>query len=141
MASRVSAIRTSYDVLFMLTCISLINQHTTTLLSKSSTSLYHAMQAPTTRRAATRQRGNDENALPSQSQGLRNKPSLSHLGPPAKAAGASAPTVPSKKPTAVKAGAKRTALGGVVGNGIKEEVEEDSKKSGRSSLPRIGVRG
>ena len=85
-------------------------------------------QAQPTRRAASRQKGNDENAHPVQSQGLRNKPSLSHLGPASKVVGTSsgAPVAGSKKPVAVKAGAKRTALGGVVGNGIKEEVEEKS---------------
>lgn len=87
-------------------------------------------QVPTTRRAAARQ--NDENAQPTRAaQSVRNKPSLSNLGPAAKAAGAaSAPAAAGKKAAPVKAGAKRTALGGVVGNGIKEDVEEDTKKSG-----------
>ena len=88
-------------------------------------------QAPTTRRAAASRR-NDENALPAQTTqatgGLRNKASLSNLGPAAKAA---APAAGGKKAAPVKAGAKRTALGGVVGNGIKEEVEEE-KKAGKS---------
>ncbi|OWZ42086.1 cyclin [Cryptococcus neoformans c45] len=76
-----------------------------------------------TRRAATRSR-NDENAAPQPS--VRTKPSISHLGPASKAAVVNASVAAGKKPVAVKAGAKRTALGGVVVNG-KEDTEAAKK--------------
>jgi hypothetical protein len=93
-------------------------------------------QAPTTRRAAASRR-NDENAQPAPTtQALRNKSSMSNLGPAAKAAAPAAAA--GKKAVPVKAGAKRTALGGVVGNGIKEDVEADTKKPGTSAeLPAL----
>ncbi|ODN92804.1 cyclin [Cryptococcus wingfieldii CBS 7118] len=78
-------------------------------------------QNPATRRPATRSR-NDENAAPQPS--IRNKPSLSHLGPAQKTAvsGASAAAA-GKKPVAAKVGAKRTALGGVAVNAKEDGVE------------------
>lgn len=76
-----------------------------------------------TRRAATRSR-NDENAAPQPS--VRTKPSISHLGPASKAAVINASVAADKKPVAVKTGAKRTALGGVVVNG-KEEIDAARK--------------
>ncbi|WRT68281.1 uncharacterized protein IL334_005257 [Kwoniella shivajii] len=87
-----------------------------------------ASRAANTRRAASRPR-NDENAAPTQA-GLRTKTSLSHLGPAQKIAVASTSGTAGaiKKPVAVKAGAKRTALGGVVTNVVKEEPLDDAKK-------------
>ncbi|WWC90823.1 uncharacterized protein L201_005760 [Kwoniella dendrophila CBS 6074] len=87
-----------------------------------------ASRAANTRRAVTRTR-NDENAAPTQA-GLKPKTSLSHLGPAQKvsATSTSSTTGAVKKPVAVKAGAKRTALGGVVTNVIKEEQVDDAKK-------------
>ncbi|WWC71676.1 uncharacterized protein I206_105634 [Kwoniella pini CBS 10737] len=87
-----------------------------------------ASRAANTRRAASRTR-NDENAAPTQA-GLRTKTSLSHLGPAQKVsvASTSGTTGAVKKPVAVKAGAKRTALGGVVTNIVKEENVDDAKK-------------
>jgi hypothetical protein len=52
---------------------------------------------------------------------MRTKTSMSHLGL------AQTVAVPTKKPAAVKAGAKRTALGGVVANG-QQEAMQDGKK-------------
>ncbi|WVQ68207.1 uncharacterized protein L199_006414 [Kwoniella botswanensis] len=87
-----------------------------------------ASRAANTRRTASRTR-NDENAAPTQA-GLRTKTSLSHLGPAQKVSVASTSGTAGavKKPVAVKAGAKRTALGGVVTNVVKEEQYEDEKK-------------
>jgi len=83
-------------------------------------------QGGNTRRATSRTRTNDENAIPSQP--MWTKSSMSHLGPAQKT------VAPVKKQTvAVKAGAKRTALGGVVANGQKEEFE-DVKKPCESSV-------
>jgi G2/mitotic-specific cyclin 1/2 len=65
---------------------------------------------------------------------LRNKSSISSFGPAQKVNANT--TAPAKKPTAtVKAGAKRTALGGVVANGQKDELMDDAKASGKSSPP------
>jgi G2/mitotic-specific cyclin 1/2 len=89
-------------------------------------------QTANPRRATSRSR-NDENALPIASNAgvMRSKTSMSHLGPAQRAAGipAGAGVVGAKKGTtaAVKAGAKRTALGGVVGNRVKEEEVMDRK--------------
>ncbi|WWC63182.1 uncharacterized protein I303_105782 [Kwoniella dejecticola CBS 10117] len=87
-----------------------------------------ASRAANPRRAASRTR-NDENAAPTQA-GLRTKTSLSHLGPAQKVSVASTSSNAGavKKPVAVKAGAKRTALGGVVTNIVKEEPIDDAKK-------------
>ncbi|KAK8854880.1 hypothetical protein IAR55_003619 [Kwoniella newhampshirensis] len=88
-----------------------------------------ASRAANTRRAASRPR-NDENAAPSQAT-MRSKTSMSHLGPAQKVAVASSSVVlgaGGKKPVAVKAGAKRTALGGVVTNVVREEMNDDAKK-------------
>ncbi|ODN78951.1 hypothetical protein L202_04466 [Cryptococcus amylolentus CBS 6039] len=83
-----------------------------------------ASRNPATRRPATRSR-NDENAAPQPS--IRNKPSLSHLGPAQKTAVSNASAaVAGKKPVAAKVGAKRTALGGVVVNAKEDGV--DGKK-------------
>ena len=56
---------------------------------------------------------------------------MSHLGPAQKVG------APTKQPVIAnaKAGAKRTALGGVVANGQQEELE-DAKKPRTSSCPR-----
>jgi hypothetical protein len=89
-------------------------------------------QTANPRRATSRSR-NDENALPITSNAgvMRSKTSMSHLGPAQRAAGvpAGAGVVGAKKGAAVtvKAGAKRTALGGVVGNGVKGEEVMDNK--------------
>ncbi|ORY35421.1 cyclin-like protein [Naematelia encephala] len=83
-----------------------------------------ASRTANTRRAASRTRGNDENTVPSQA--VRSKPSLSSFGPPQKSTIPTASSNAAKKPTTVKAGAKRTALGGVVTN-VKEEAD-DAKK-------------
>ncbi|OCF40839.1 cyclin [Kwoniella heveanensis CBS 569] len=83
---------------------------------------------PTNARRTTSRTRNDENAAPTQ---VRTKTSMSHLGPAQKVNVASTSTsaaAGAKKPVAVKAGAKRTALGGVVTNIVKEEVQEDDKK-------------
>ncbi|WWD18971.1 hypothetical protein CI109_103428 [Kwoniella shandongensis] len=86
-----------------------------------------ASRAANTRRAASRTR-NDENAAPTQAA-MRTKTSMSHLGPAQKVAVASSSVAgAAKKPVAVKAGAKRTALGGVVTNVVKEEMVDDGKK-------------
>lgn len=77
-------------------------------------------QAAASRRGATRTKATDENAFPSQA--MRNKTSMSHLGPAQKT------TQPVKKPVAVKVGAKRTALGGVVNNGQQEDMDEKKRK-------------
>ncbi|WVQ81973.1 hypothetical protein IAT38_004100 [Cryptococcus sp. DSM 104549] len=83
-----------------------------------------SQQNPVTRRAASRTR-NDENAAPQPT--VRNKPSLSHLGPAQKVAAAGVTAgAGGKKPVAVKAGAKRTALGGVVVN-EQRDVDEGKK--------------
>nr|ODN98834.1 cyclin [Cryptococcus depauperatus CBS 7855] len=87
-------------------------------------------QNPANRRVATRTR-NDENAAPQPS--MRNKPSLTHLGPAQKMASSST-AIAGKKPTAVKAGAKRTALGGVVMNS-NENVDETRKPLKANSKP------
>ena len=87
-------------------------------------------QAGNTRRPASRTRTNDENALPTQA--MRAKTSMSHLGPAQKVVG------PAKKIVAVKAGAKRTALGGVVGNSQKEDME-DTRKSCEVATLSIGA--
>lgn len=93
----------------------------------------HTIQANNVRRAAARPR-TDENAVPTQSATLRNKSSISSFGPAQKVNANT--TAPAKKPTAtVKAGAKRTALGGVVANGQKDELMDDAKASGKSSPP------
>lgn len=84
---------------------------------------YPTQNPVVTRRAATRSR-NDENAAPQQS--VRTKPSISHLGPASKTAAVNVSVAAGKKPVAVKVGAKRTALGGVVVNG-KEETEAGKK--------------
>lgn len=90
---------------------------------KAQAHSYLAQNPVVTRRAATRSR-NDENAAPQPS--VRTKPSISHLGPASKAAVVNASVVAGKKPVAVKAGAKRTALGGAVVNG-KEDTEAAKK--------------
>ena len=78
-------------------------------------------QALATRRQTTRR--TDENAVSGQSAAVKGvKSTMAHLPPAQKALA----TGGLKKPVAVKAGAKRTALGGVVANGIKEDVEEKS---------------
>ncbi|EIW67370.1 hypothetical protein TREMEDRAFT_40507 [Tremella mesenterica DSM 1558] len=77
-------------------------------------------RAANSRRAASRTR-TDENAVPSQT--LRSKPSLSSLGPAQKVG----VTVNQGKKVGAKVGAKRTVLGGVVGNGVKDDVEEGKK--------------
>ncbi|WVF72679.1 hypothetical protein IAT40_007497 [Kwoniella sp. CBS 6097] len=86
---------------------------------------------PTNARRTTSRTRNDENAAPTQAA-MRTKTSLSHLGPAQKVNAASTSTsvaAGAKKPVAVKAGAKRTALGGVVTNIVKEEsLQDDSKK-------------
>ena len=83
-------------------------------------------QAPTTRRQTTRR--TDENAVSGHSAAVKGvKATMAHL-PPGQKALASATGI--KKPVAVKAGAKRTALGGVVANGIKEEPI-DGKSDGK----------
>lgn len=84
-------------------------------------------RAGNTRRPASRTRTNDENALPTQA--MRTKTSMSHLGPAQKVVG------PAKKIVAVKAGAKRTALGGVVGNSQKEDMEDTRKSLKTNSKP------
>ncbi|WVR07423.1 hypothetical protein IAU60_004464 [Kwoniella sp. DSM 27419] len=85
-----------------------------------------ASRPANTRRTTTTRSRNDENAAPTQ---VRAKTSMSHLGPAQKVAVASSSSVnAAKKPVAVKAGAKRTALGGVVTNIVKEEPQQDDKK-------------
>ena len=84
-----------------------------------------SQQAAANRRGATRVRANDENALPSQA--LRNKASLSALGPAQKSVMAVQPVKKAGGVSGTKVGAKRTALGGVVGNGVKEEEFKDEK--------------
>lgn len=78
-----------------------------------------------TARRTVRSTRTDENQVPSQTT-LRQKSSLSNLGPAQRNV-----SVPVKKPTTtvstVKAGAKRTALGGVVSNAQKEEETEGKK--------------
>ena len=67
-------------------------------------------------------------------QTVRAKASLSHL-PGQKSTNVN--NAPAKKvgTVGVKAGAKRTALGGVVSNSQKDETEEDAKKPGKLSCP------
>lgn len=77
-------------------------------------------QAAASRRGASRTRATDENAIPSQP--MRSKTSMSQLGPAQKV------SQPAKKPVAVKVGAKRTALGGVVTNGQKEDLEDKKRE-------------
>jgi G2/mitotic-specific cyclin 1/2 len=82
-------------------------------------------QAPATRRQNTRR--TDENAVAGHSAAVKGvKATMAHLPPAQKALAAAAGI---KKPVAVKAGAKRTALGGVVTNGIKEDAMEKSGTS------------
>lgn len=82
-----------------------------------------ASRAPATRRQTTRR--TDENAVAGHSAAVKGvKSTMAHL-PPAQKALVSA--AGSKKPLPVKAGAKRTALGGVVQNG-KEEVKMEQRQ-------------
>ncbi|KAK1927007.1 putative cyclin-dependent protein kinase regulator [Papiliotrema laurentii] len=75
-----------------------------------------------TARRTVRSTRTDENSIPTQ-QTVRTKSSLSNLGPAQRST-----VVPTKKPvtasTNVKAGAKRTALGGVVTNIVKAEPRQ-----------------
>ena len=73
---------------------------------------------------------NDENAIPAQA--VRQKASFSQLSGNVKAAGSAPAPAPAKKAVATKVGAKRTALGGVVANGQKDQVMEESSKPGES---------
>lgn len=98
--------------------------------SSPSPTLHLAMQAANSRRAPSRSR-TDENAIPTgTTNGLRQKPSLSSLGPAQKVA---QPQGKKAVPAGTKAGAKR-AFGGVVtaNGGLKEESMDDVKKPRQS---------